>query len=439
MKLFGTDGIRGRYGEHPITRESAGNLGRAMATFLARGKKCPKVMIARDTRGSWKDLEPALAKGAADAGASVKLLGALPGNAVSFYVRNEKAQGGIMISASHNPAEENGFKFFNSAGFKFSEAQEREIEGILASESFGSSPGNIARTGSAAYLGFLRKSLHGDLKGLKIAVDAGNGAASGIAGEIFGSLKAEAKIINCEPDGTNINEGCGAVSPQELQRVVREDRLDAGAAFDGDADRLAMADENGSLIPGDALIAAAAAWLKKKGRLKGSAVAVNDYSNGALEPFLEARGIRVSRVRTGDKFVSAELSEKNYSFGGESSGHIIFFDLARTSDAVLSAIQILGMMKQDGVKLSELAGGMKLLPQAAVNVEVREKREIRLMDGVAGAVQEAEAELGSEGRVFIRYSGTESLMRILVEGKSESKIKRHADKIAGEARQAIGK
>ena len=443
MKLFGTDGIRGRYGEHPITSEMALKIGGAFVDFFSRESERPKVIIGRDTRSSGEGLQNAVVRGVTGSGGEALVLGVLPSNAVSFFVQNERAQGGIMISASHNPAEENGFKFFSGSGFKFSDLEEEKFEKALLAGNFvdaGQSGLKARSLPVCAYRDFLAGSVKTrDLSGLRLAVDAGNGAASFIIEGLVKGLKADVNVINDQPNGVNINENCGALFPQQLQNLVKEKSLDAGIAFDGDADRLVMVDEKGCVIEGDSLIAMIALDMKKSGRLNQNTVVANDYSNGGLDFSLNKQGIRVVRVKTGDRFVSDELFENNYGVGGERSGHVIIPEFSKTADAVLVSLRMLEIMKREGRKLSELNSFVKFVPSVLINVEVTEKRDVSLMGGVRDAIGEVESLLAGKGRVFVRYSGTENKMRILVEGESENNIKSYADKIACSVRSEIGR
>ena len=444
MRLFGTDGIRGKVNEWPITADAALGLGKAFVALVSKnnGGKI-KIAIGRDTRVSGSMLEEALIAGVTSSGADALPFGVVPSNAVSYLLQLKDCDGGIMISASHNPADENGFKFFSSEGFKVPEEAEKELERIFFSKEFVKSetPGSVFRVRDVKqnYISMITDSLQGsDLSGLKVAVDAGNGAASYIVKDLLHELKAEATIINNEPDGNNINKG-GALFPEQLQKLVRENKLDAGVAFDGDADRLVMVDELGNVVEGDALIAAAAVNLKTKGKLNKNRVVVTGYSNIGLDVSLRKLGINVTRVNTGDKNVGNELFKHRLSVGGESSGHILFPEFSKTADAVLSSVQILNVMKEQGRKLSELAAVLEKYPQILMNVDVREKRELNGMPAVISKIKEAEKKLGGNGRVFVRYSGTENKLRILVEGESESEIKKLANDIAEAVKSEIGK
>ena len=437
MKLFGTDGIRGKHGVHPITESFAEKIGRAAASSLPR---LSKIVVCRDTRHSGKSLERGLVKGIKMSGGVPVLIGVLPSNAVSFAVQREKAGAGIMISASHNPFRENGFKFFNRKGFKFFDKEEREVERVLKSGKFRDSvqKREVRLYPYKAYERFLEKSCPaGGLKGLRVVVDAGNGSASGIASGVFRRLGAEVKVINSSPDGFNINRGCGSTSPRVLQKQARE--FDAGVAFDGDADRIVVADEKGRLVDGDKIIGLMSVYLSRHSRLKKRTVVLNNYSNKGLQSYLRSHKIKVSKVKVGDKFVSKKLFEDGLSIGGEPSGHVIVSSLSKTSDAVLTAIAVLGALKEAKASMSELVSDIKLLPQLIVNVDVREKKDIRKLKRLNARLEKAKQDLRGEGRVFIRYSGTENKMRILAEGRDESSVRKHAEMLVKTARSEIGK
>ena len=437
MKLFGTDGIRGRYGTHPITESFAEKIGRAAASSLSQPSK---IIVCRDTRHSGKSLEKSLVKGIKKSGGLPVLIGVLPSNAVSFTVQKEKAQAGIMISASHNSFQENGFKLFNKQGFKFSEKQERKIEKILRSEKFRETnqPKEKKLYPYKPYERFLEKScVSENLKGLNVLIDAGNGSASAIASRVFRNLKAKATVISDRPDGFNVNKNCGSTKPRILQK--KAEKFDAGIAFDGDADRLVIADEKGNLVEGDKIIGLISVYLKKRGKLNKNTTIINDYSNKGLQIYLKKKKIRTAKVKVGDKFVSKKLFEEKLSIGGEPSGHVIISELSKTSDAMLIAITVLGIMKEEGKKMSELVSEIKLLPQLIANLEVREKKDLKKLKKLNSEVKRVKKELKGKGRVFIRYSGTENKMRILVEGEKESNIKKHAGLIVEAARSEIGK
>jgi len=379
-------------------------------------------------------LEEAVIAGMTAAGADAYPLGVVPSNSVSYLIGVHSCDGGIMISASHNAADENGFKFFSAEGYKISEETEQELENIFFSRKFAKAeePGSVFRLRDVkqSCISMIADSLQGNnLAGLTLGVDPGNGSASYIVKDLFHELKADATIINNEPDGNNINQG-GAMLPQQLQELVKQNKLDAGIALDGDADRLIMVDELGNAVDGDVLIAIAAVNLKSKGKLGKNTIVVTNYSNTGLDTSLKDLGIQVTRVKTGDRHVSRELFSQKLSLGGENSGHIIFPEFAKTADALLASVQILGVMKEQGKPLSELAAVVKKLPQVMLNVTVKEKKDLKDLPSVTAQIREAEKTLDGKGRVFVRYSGTENKLRILVEGEKSEVIKELADSIA---------
>ncbi|MBI2137151.1 phosphoglucosamine mutase [Candidatus Woesearchaeota archaeon] len=442
MALFGTDGIRGKVNVYPVTADAALGLGRAFVSFLGSGKKV-KVVVGRDTRLSSSMLESALIAGITSAGGDALPLGVVPSNAVSHFLLLNGCGGGVMVSASHNPADENGFKFFSSDGFKLSEAAEAQFESVFNSKKIASSPvpGSVFRLHDVkdSYISMVKDSLRGlDISGLRVGVDAGNGSASYFVKDLFSELGVEAVIINNKPDGYNINLNCGALFPAQLQALVKGNKLDAGVAFDGDADRLSVVDEFGNVADGDSVIGIAALSMKKLGRLRGNSVVVTDYSNSGLDSSLAANGISVLRVKVGDRQVSDALFKNSFSVGGEKSGHVIFPEFARTADAVLASVQVLSAVKEGGKRVSELASFVEVYPQALLNVRVREKKPVEGMPSVVSLIEKAGAALGGNGRVFVRYSGTENTLRILVEGKDESEVKKLAEGIASAADLEVG-
>lgn len=437
-KLFGTDGIRGVVNEYPITAEVALELGKAFATFSERGK----IIIGRDTRDSGNMLEDAFIAGLTSVGADVLPVGVIPSNGISHLIQANKCSGGVMISASHNPSNENGFKFFSSDGFKLSETAEQKLENIFSSKKFttAKNPGSVFRVRDAKqnYIEMIVNSLKGNnLEGLEIGVDAGNGSASDYVKEIFSQLKADATIINNDPDGNNINENCGALHTQPLQKLVGEKKLDVGVAFDGDADRLVMVDEKGNKVGGDELLAILAVNLHKKARLKKNTLVVTEYSNSGLDDSLKELGVNVVRTNPGDKNVSKELFDNDYSVGGETSGHMIISEFSKTADALIAAIQILNIIKESGKKLSELASVVKKYPLTLINVPVKEKKAIGNMPSVFAVIKESKSQL-DKGRIFVRYSGTEKKMRILVEAESEEAANNFANEIAEAVKAEVG-
>ncbi len=427
MRLFGTDGIRGKVGTYPITKEGARDLGAAFVTFLGGN---PTIILGADTRESSSVFEEEFANGAIGAGGNVKRIGVLPTNAVSFAVRAENASGGCMISASHNPASDNGFKFFNSRGCKISDDDQVKLADILVSEQFTKGTGSVESL--VPYEKYI-ESLTSECGNVKVAIDAGNGAASTIVRDVFSHTNAAATILGDNPNGRNVNES-GAMHVEKLRDVVTSQKLDVGFAFDGDADRLVVVDDAGSILEGDEYLAIVAPYLKARGGLRGSAVVVTEYSNAALDAFLQVQGIRTLRVAVGDKFISEALLKNGWILGAENSGHIVMTKYAYTADAVRAALVLLEVMSASGKKLSELSRAYKPYPQVQLSVSVAEKKPLEQLPKTTAAISEANKELNGEGRVFVRYSGTENVLRVLVEGRKQEDINRLAESIAAAVR-----
>ena len=441
-KLFGTDGIRGTPGKEPLTPETIGKIAAGFAALirkLAHGKKNPSIVIGKDTRESCMMIEQALVSGLTDAGADLKLLGVLPTAAVAYLTKHLKADGGIMISASHNPSDQNGIKLFTQIGEKLSEKDEEFVENNLGKRAERSRKGTVMTLAKAEddYLAFLADSAgKPKLAGLTVVVDAANGAAYKSAA-IFASLGAAAKVINNKPDGKNVNHDCGAMQPQHLQKEVLSAGAACGIAFDGDSDRLIMVDEKGNVVDGDAIMLAIAKDMLKRRQLAKNTVVVTEYTNTAFDDELSGLGAMTARVQNGDKFVYGEMKKHGYALGGEQSGHIIIGSNT-TGDGVLAAIHVAGIMQKTGKPLSELAR-LEKKPQALINVEVKEKTELKSLPLTSAAIAAAEKQLPAiKGRSLIRYSGTQNTLRIMLEGKDGHEIMRLAEEIAAAARKEIG-
>ena len=440
-KLFGTDGIRGISGEEPLTAESINKIAGGFATLIrkmANGKKNPSVVLGKDTRASCAMIENAAVAGLTDVGVDVKLLGVIPTAGVAYLTKHLKADGGIMISASHNPSDENGIKLFTRSGEKLSEKEEAFVESNIGKRAERSRKGTVTSLAQAEadYMAFLSESSgKPDLNGLSVVVDAANGAAYKVAG-IFATLGAAAKIINNNPDGKNINKDCGAMHPEQLQKEVLAAKAVCGIALDGDADRLIMVDEKGSLANGDATMLALAKQMLDTGRLSRKTAVVTEYTNTAFDDELLAIGAKTVRVRNGDRQVHEEMKKHGYTLGGEQAGHIIIGENT-SGDGILAALHVLKIMKETGKPLSELAK-LNRKPQALINVEVKEKKEIAKLPLTSSAISEAEKELPKlKGRLLIRYSGTQNLLRIMIEGNDEEKIKKLAEEIAEAAKKEL--
>ena len=439
-RLFGTDGARG-VANTEISCELAMQIGRAAAMVLTEHtNERPKVLIGMDTRASSQMLESAIAAGLCSVGADVNLLGEIPTPAVAYLVRKYKYDAAIMISASHNPCEYNGIKIFQSNGYKLPDALEEEIESIILDKSqippvkIGGEVGRIKRSRTAAvdYIKYLFGIAKDDLAengildfgGLKIAVDCSNGSASVTAPELFMKLCENCFFMASHPNGTNINKNCGSTHLDVLQDFVVRNQCDAGLAFDGDADRFLAVDEKGQVVDGDKLIAIFAKYLKDKNKLKNNTAVVTVMSNMGFFKFCEENGIVCEKTKVGDRYVLENMLANGHSIGGEQSGHLIFLDHATTGDGQLSALKLLCIMKETGKKLSELASQMEVFPQVLVNVRVSDfgKAKFPRDKEIKTAIEAAEKELGADGRVLVRVSGTEPLVRVMLEGKDEEKI-----------------
>jgi phosphoglucosamine mutase len=444
-KYFGTDGVRGRVGEGPITPEFVMRLGYAAGEVLVRRARMngsalpagqhPAVLIGKDTRVSGYMLEAALEAGFAAAGVDVRLTGPLPTPAIAYLTRALRLQAGIVISASHNPYEDNGIKFFSSDGSKLPDEVEMEIERRLddpmqCKES--AQLGKASRVDDAAgrYIEFCKSTFPSrlDLRGLKIVVDCAHGAAYHIAPPVFHELGAEVSAIGVAPNGFNINDGCGATKPEALQQAVKLQGADIGIALDGDADRVMIVDGDGRLYDGDELLYVIAKHRARDGKLAG--VAGTLMSNLALELAVEEMGIGFGRAKVGDRYVLEMLQEKGWMLGGENSGHIICLDKHTTGDGIVSALQVLSAMRNARSSLSELCSGLTLYPQVLVNVRVKHGFDWQSQPEIVNAKQDAERVLGKNGRVLLRPSGTEPLLRIMVEGRDESQVRELAGGIA---------
>lgn len=437
-RLFGTDGVRG-IANTELTCELAMNLGRAAATVLTEETHHrPRIIIGKDTRISSDMLEAALVAGICSMGADALELGVVPTPAVAYLVKKLGADAGVMISASHNPVEYNGIKIFNSNGYKLSDELEEKIEELLEGgeppKKAGAGVGRVLKSKTAVddYIGHLRSTVEGGFSGLRVAVDCANGSASVTAPELFSRTGGEFEILNAHPDGLDINRDCGSTHIESLCSFVKENGCDLGIAFDGDADRCLAVDEEGRVIDGDKLIAIFAASMKKEGRLRSNTAVVTVMSNFGFFRFAEKHGIEVATTRVGDRYVLEEMINGGYAIGGEQSGHIIFLDYATTGDGELSALQLLSILKRSGKKASELARVMDCYPQVMVNVGVTtaDKDVVLSARDVRDAIEFAEGKLADDGRVVVRASGTEPLIRIMVEGTNAASISALAEDIA---------
>ncbi|HHV59717.1 MAG TPA: phosphoglucosamine mutase [Clostridiaceae bacterium] len=438
-RLFGTDGVRG-IANKELTAELAFKLGKAGAYVLTNETRhTPRILVGKDTRISGSMLEAALVSGICSVGAEAIILGVIPTPAVAYLVRKYNADAGVVISASHNPFEFNGIKFFNSKGYKLSDELEDRIEMIVKSgveglpvpvgEGVGTS--SIMNTTLEDYVDFLKSTIDVDLKGIKIMVDCANGAAYKAAPRTFLELGADVTVINDTPDGLNINKECGSLHLESLCEKVRAVGADIGIAFDGDADRVLAVDENGEIVDGDKIMAVIGLDLKKAGRLAGDTIVATVMSNMGFEIFTKENNIKLVRTKVGDRYVLEEMLENGYVIGGEQSGHIILLEHNTTGDGILTALQLLRILKLTGRKLSELSSIVQILPQVIRNAKVsNEKKHKYLEDEVIARVcKELEAEFSNKGRVLIRPSGTEPLIRVMIEGSNIDYISEKAEEL----------
>lgn len=446
-RLFGTDGARG-VAIKELTCELAMQIGRASALVLTKAMNHrPVILIGKDTRISSDILESALCAGICSVGADAVILGVVPTPAVAYLVKEKKADAGVMISASHNSVEYNGIKLFSSTGYKLSDDTEAEIERLILDNpeeivlKSHTEVGRIRHCENAveSYINHVKSSVKGDFEGMKVIIDCANGSSSATAKQIFGGIGADCIYINCNPDGTNINDKCGSTCISGLQKAVKENGADIGLAFDGDADRCLAVDENGELVDGDKLIAICSKAYKEQGRLKNNSAVVTVMTNIGFSQFAKENNITIITAGVGDRYVLEKMLEGGYNIGGEQSGHIIFLDEATTGDGQLSGVKVLEVLQNSGVKMSELAGIMTSYPQVMVNVKVtpQVKAEWKSYDDVKEIINLHEKALGDNGRILVRESGTEPLVRVMLEGKDTEQITVMANEIADKIREHI--
>lgn len=444
MKLFGTDGVRGRAGTHPLDRRTVRRLGAALVKALPHGVASPRLLVGRDTRESGEGIERDLALGACAAGASVMSAGVIPTPAIAFLTRDQGFDAGLVISASHNPFQDNGIKVFSGAGGKFTETLEADVEAIVADASWQEPEGPAEAVPfideTDAYLAHAARAMGGlfPAHARQLAVDCANGATYRDAPLLLRRLGFDVTAIGCSPDGRNINLDCGSTHPGGLARLVVERGCDLGIAFDGDGDRAIFIDAEGRVVDGDAVLYLCARHMQATGRLRGRAVVATVMSNIGLEIALRDLGIDLVRCPVGDKYVMEELLRDNLSIGGEQSGHVIFPDLLYTGDGLVTALSVLRAMAETGRPLAELAGELRTFPQVLVNVRVREKRDWTAIPPVAAAAAAVEQRLAGRGRLLVRYSGTEALLRVMIEGERQHEIDAWAEEIAHAVRVEIG-
>lgn len=444
-KLFGTDGIRGTANQWPMTPQTVAKVGQAIGLVLQRWKRDPssgppKVVIGKDTRLSGYMIEQALSSGLNSMGVYVQLLGPMPTPGIGYLVRTMRASAGIVISASHNAFQDNGIKVFGPDGFKIADEIEREIENIVAHEDLEKllpPSKEIGRTrriedAQGRYIVFAKNSfpLEYTLDGLRIVLDTANGAAYKVAPAIFEELGAEVMHIGDSPNGTNINDKVGALYPAKLAEMVHQFRADVGISLDGDADRVIMVDEKGQIVNGDHILGICAVFLKRKGLLKKDTLVVTQMSNFGLEKRMKEEGIKVVTTAVGDKYVVDEMRKNGYNLGGEQSGHVIFLDHTTTGDGCVAALSVLAVLKETGQTMSELNAMIEDIPQVLINCRVRNRKELSEVKGYNELIKSIEAKIAGEGRVFVRFSGTEPVLRILVEGPDKRAITSYAEEIA---------
>ena len=443
-RLFGTDGVRGTANIEPMTAEMALKLGRAIAYVFKNEKRRHCIVIGKDTRLSGYMLESAMMAGICSMGVDTLMVGPLPTPGIAFITSNMRADAGVVISASHNPYQDNGIKFFSRDGFKLPDEVELEIEEFVLEDQrnvqdpthrpTADEVGKAYRVDDAIgrYIVFAKGTFPSELTldGIKVAVDCANGAAYKVAPSVFGELGAAVTAIGVEPDGTNINKDCGPLHPERLAEVVRASGAHVGIAIDGDGDRCIMVDELGNIVDGDHIMAIIATAMLKEGTLKKNTLVATIMSNSALDPVISSAGGTVIRTDVGDRYVVREMLENGYNLGGEQSGHVIFFDHTTTGDGVITALQVLKIMVSEGRPLSELSSVMQSYPQVLVNVKVKEKKELASVSSIRAALASVEKRLKGKGRVFIRYSGTEPLARVTVEGERSDEIEAMAAELA---------
>jgi phosphoglucosamine mutase len=446
-RLFGTDGVRGTANVWPMTAEVALQLGQAIAHIFRGGRGSHRILIGKDTRLSGYMFEDALAAGVCSMGVNVIQVGPMPTPAMAFLTTDMRCDAGVMISASHNPYQDNGIKFFAHDGFKLPDELEARIENLIFSgelERLRADPDEIGRArriddAAGRYIVFLKKTfpLELTLDGLRVVLDCANGAAYKVGPTMLAELGAEVFPLGIEPNGRNINRDCGSLHPERLAAKVQELRADVGIAVDGDADRVVIVSERGELVDGDALLALCARDLHERGALRGGGVVATVMSNLGLERALGELGLELVRTQVGDRYVVEEMRRSGYNLGGEQSGHVVFLDHNTTGDGLLTALQVLAIQRRKERPLSELVQGIERFPQVLLNIAVAEKRPLDELPELVRRIRQVEDELGERGRVLIRYSGTERKARIMVEGEDEERVRAFADDLAATLQRAL--
>ncbi len=447
-RFFGTDGIRGKANEYPMTPEVALRLGKAIALVArATASHAPRIVIGKDTRLSGYMLETALSSGICAMGGTALLTGPIPTPAVANLTHSMRADAGVVISASHNPYEDNGIKLFGPTGYKLPDASELEIEHLLEDDRLDRLAKTHAQIGRAErideatgrYIVYAKNTFPSDLAlhDLRIVVDAAHGAAYRAAPDVFHELGAHVYTLGCSPNGRNINHNCGALHPEHVSKVVRSRGADIGIALDGDADRLIVVDENGKVVDGDAVMALCATRMLQQKRLKKKTLVATVMSNMGLEQAIEGAGGKLKRTQVGDRYVVEEMLERGYNFGGEQSGHLVFADHATTGDGIVAALQVLAIMTREQRPLSELSKVMTRMPQVLKNVRLSERRPLEQMPELDRLTAKVRKKLGKRGRVLIRWSGTESKLRVMLEGPEQDELTTLAEELADAAKRDL--
>jgi phosphoglucosamine mutase len=446
-RLFGTDGVRGKAGAYPLDHETVARLGAALVRAMRQGSERDRPLrfiIGRDTRESGDWIERELGRGVHAEGAAITSAGVIPTPATAYITRAMSFDAGLVISASHNPFEDNGIKVFSGRGEKFTETLERQVEAIIDDAGWQVPPGGLPpvdRTDVVdAYIAHTRLAFPNPerLGRFRLAIDTANGATTTVAPRLFKELGEELTVIGDQPDGRNINLNCGSTHPEGLSALVKQHGCRMGVAFDGDGDRAIFVDHTGRVVDGDAVMLMCARHMKAQGRLKGNAIVATVMSNIGLEIALRESGIELVRCPVGDKYVMEEMIKRDLSMGGEQSGHIIFSDHLFTGDGIATALNVLRVIADTGRELADLASQLVSYPQVLVNVRVRERRELQSVPAIADAMQRIEERLAGQGRLLVRYSGTEPLLRVMIEGRDQQEIQGWAREIADTVKQSLG-
>ena len=435
-KYFGTDGIRGIAGES-LTADLSFKVGKALGKLLTEKKEHPKVVIGRDTRISCDMIEQALTAGLTSTGVNVMTVGTIPTPAIAYLTKTIETDSGIMISASHNPYQDNGIKIFGPDGFKLTDEQELEIESLIDNseqiknasfEKIGKLYGGSEL--SQKYVQHIKQSISGDLSDIKIALDCANGATTGVAPYIFGDLEADIETIGCQPNGININDNVGSTKIDTISTFVRENNVDVGFAFDGDGDRVLAVDANGNIVDGDKIMFILAKHLKEQGELKDNMVVSTVMSNIGFYKAIEENGLQSVKTAVGDRYVVEEMRKNDYSLGGEQSGHIVLMNYATTGDGILTAVKLANIIKSTGKSLEELASEVSIYPQKLVNIKVIDKKAAMEDSEILAECEKVEKELEGNGRILLRASGTETLIRVMVEASSDELTDKYCEQVA---------